>query len=51
MTFALNEIEAMAKGAARGAGFDWGIAEETGQSVRWLAARGLPGPELLIKTL
>ena len=51
MTFALNEIEAMAKGAARGAGFDWGIAEETGKSVRWLAARGLPGPELLIKTL
>ena len=51
MTFSLNEIEAMAKGAARGAGFDWGIAEETGKSVRWLAARGLPGPELLIKTL
>ncbi len=51
MIFALNEIEALAKRAVRGVGFDWGIAEEAGKSVRWLAAHGLPGPELLADTL
>ncbi|MDD9902926.1 MAG: DUF3726 domain-containing protein [Rhodospirillaceae bacterium] len=51
MSFALNEIEATANKAARGAGLDWGIAEEAGKAVRWLAARGLPGPELLAQTL
>jgi hypothetical protein len=37
----------MGKRAARGAGHHWGIAEEAGKAARWLAARGLPGPELL----
>ena len=47
MTFSLNEIEATGKRAARGAGLDWGIAEEAGKAARWLTAHGLPGPELL----
>ena len=51
MTFSLNEIEAMGKRAARGAGLDWGIAEEAGKAARWLTAHGLPGPELLAALL
>lgn len=51
MTFSLNEIEAMGTRAARGAGMDWGIAEEAGKAARWLSAHGLPGPELLAELL
>ena len=51
MTFSLNEIEVMGKRAARGAGLDWGIAEEAGKAARWLTAHGLPGPELLAELL
>lgn len=47
MTWSLNEIEALAKKAARGAGFTWGQAEEVGQAIRWLEARGLPGARTL----
>jgi len=47
----LAEIEAAAVKAARGAGSSWGMAEETGAAVRWLAAHGLPGPELLLRHL
>lgn len=43
MTLSRNEIEAIAKRAARGAGYPWGIAEEAGRAVRWLCARGLDG--------
>lgn len=51
MTFSLNEIEAMGKRAARGAGLPWGLAEEAGKAARWLTARGLPGPEVLAEIL
>lgn len=51
MIFSLNEIEAMAKRAARGAGFDWGLAEESAKAVRWLAERDLPGAESLAQLL
>ena len=51
MTFSLNEIEAMGKRAARGAGLPWGLAEEAGKAARWLTARGLPGPEELAEIL
>lgn len=51
MTYALNEIEAMGKRAARGVGCDWGIAEEAAKAVRWLAMHGLPGPGLLAELL
>ena len=47
MTYSLNEIEAHAKKAARGSGYDWGVAEEAGKAVRWLASHGLPGAAVL----
>lgn len=43
MKYSLNEIQSLAKKAARGAGFDWGLAEEAGVSVRWLCSLGLDG--------
>ena len=43
MLCSLNEIRALATGAARGAGLPWGVAEEAGQATRWLEARGLAG--------
>ncbi|WP_420395285.1 DUF3726 domain-containing protein [Nioella sp.] len=47
MTWSLNEIEALSRKAARGAGYSWGLAEEAGRAVRWLEARGLPGAQAL----
>ena len=43
MSFSLNEVEAMAKRATRGAGDPWGVAEEASKATRWLCARGLDG--------
>ncbi|MFK7996703.1 MAG: DUF3726 domain-containing protein [Granulosicoccus sp.] len=43
----LNEVSSLAKRAARGAGMNWGIAEEAANSVRWLTTQQLPGPALL----
>ena len=43
MTFSLNEVEATAKKAARGAGHSWGMAEEAGRATRWLCAYGFDG--------
>jgi len=51
MSYSLNEIETLAKRAARGAGLDWGLAEEAGKTLRWLVQRNLPGPALLAKLL
>lgn len=50
-TYSLNEIEAMGKRAARGAGLHWGYAEEAGKAARWLAQKNLPGPEMLVACL
>lgn len=47
----LGEIEALCQKAARGAGVDWGLAEEAGRAARALAAAGLPGPEALAAAL
>lgn len=43
MTLSLNEVEALAKKAVRGAGYPWGIAEETGKAVRWLCTADVDG--------
>ncbi len=51
LMFSLNEVEAMGRRSAHGAGLYWGVAEEAGKAIRWLAAHGLPGPELLAKLL
>lgn len=51
MSWSLSEIDALARKAARGAGFSWGMAEEAGHAVRWLASVSLPGPEALLARL
>ncbi|MEM6656494.1 MAG: DUF3726 domain-containing protein [Pseudomonadota bacterium] len=43
MTLSLNEVEALAKKAARGAGYSWGMAEEAGRATRWLCAHDVDG--------
>ena len=48
VSLSLGELEALCRKAARGAGFDWGTAEEAGRAVRRLAGVGLPGAELLL---
>ncbi|MEC3861100.1 DUF3726 domain-containing protein [Mesobacterium sp. TK19101] len=51
MTLSLNEIDAQAKRAARGAGYSWGMAEEAGKAARWLCAQGLDGVSVLAQAL
>lgn len=43
VTLSLNEVEALARKAARGSGFAWGIAEEAGKAARWLCASNVDG--------
>lgn len=43
MTLSLNEADALAKKAVRGAGYPWGMAEEAGKAVRWLCHNGVDG--------
>ena len=48
MNLSLNEAQALAKKAAKGAGINWGAAHETGRVVRWLLEQGIdPFPGLL----
>ncbi len=47
----LSETQALCTKAARGAGFDWGHAEAAGHAAQWLAARGLPGCEMVLNRL
>ena len=47
MSWSLNEIESLARKAARGSGLSWGLAEEAGRSTRWLCAMDLPGADCL----
>ncbi|WP_298851197.1 DUF3726 domain-containing protein [uncultured Ruegeria sp.] len=51
MTFSLNEVEATAKRATRGAGYAWGVAEEAAKTTRWLCAQGFDGPAILAQLL
>ena len=44
----LNEIDSLCQKAARGAGLDWGLAEEAGFAAAWLAARGADGAAALL---
>ncbi|WP_071674701.1 DUF3726 domain-containing protein [Nioella nitratireducens] len=50
-TWSLNELEALSRKAARGAGYSWGLSEEAGRATRWLCARGLAGAEALVRLL
>ena len=47
----LSEAESGMRKCARAVGLDWGLAEEAGKAARWLAAFGLPGPELMLAHL
>lgn len=51
MTVSLNEVDALAKKAVRGAGYAWGIAEDAGKAVRWLCARDVDGCAALARFL
>ncbi|MCL4675771.1 MAG: DUF3726 domain-containing protein [Pararhodobacter sp.] len=51
MICSMNEIEALAKKAARGAGMDWGLAEETGKATRMLLENGLDAATALADLL
>jgi hypothetical protein len=51
MTWSLNEIEALARKATRGAGYAWGLAEEAGRAARWTCAAGWPGALALAEVL
>lgn len=51
MILSLNEIEATILKAARGAGMEWGLAEEAAQAARWLARHGLRFESILLDIL
>jgi hypothetical protein len=51
MTWSMNEIEALSRKAARGAGMSWGLAEEAGKSTRKLLEAGINAPQLLADLL
>lgn len=44
----LSEINALCLKAARGAGLDWGEAEEAGWAASWLSRAGLAGPSITL---
>lgn len=43
INLSLNELDSLAKRAARGAGYHWGLCEEAAKAVRWLCSHGLDG--------
>ncbi|MEO1102920.1 MAG: DUF3726 domain-containing protein, partial [Pseudomonadota bacterium] len=49
--WSLNEVEALARKATRGAGYSWGMAEEAGKATRWTCAAGWPGANALAHLL
>ena len=49
--YSLTEIEAHTRKAARGAGYEWGEAEEMGKAVRWLCAAGFGGATEVLELL
>ena len=51
MSHSLNEIESLAKQAARGTGLSWGMAQEAAKATRWLVSHDLPGVTLLADVL
>lgn len=51
MDLSLNEVEATAKRATRGAGYPWGLAEESAKATRWLCARDIDGCAVLARLL
>ncbi len=49
LDLSLNEVETLARKAARGAGLPWGVAEDTGRAAAWIGRRfGAWAGQLLI---
>jgi hypothetical protein len=46
--YSLGELASYYRMASKACGMHWGLMEETGWSVRYLADLGLPGPQLLL---
>lgn len=51
MNLSLNEIEGLAKMASKGAGLNWGMAEEAAKATRWLCATGIDACDPLVALL
>jgi len=51
MNLSLNEVEGLAKRAARGAGHHWGPAEDAAKATRWLCRQGFDGAAALSAVL
>jgi len=51
MRVSFNEIEMTVLKAARGAGMEWGLAEEAAQCARWLALFDLPWQRAIVAVL
>lgn len=51
MSLSLNEVEALARKAVRGAGYPWGLAEDGARAARWLVAHQVDGCAHLASTL
>jgi len=47
MSWSIGEIRSLALKAARGAGMEWGMAEEAGFALEWLERNALPGTKAL----
>lgn len=45
MELSYSELRSLVTKAARGAGLEWGLAEEAGWAAEWLARRGLPAAD------
>lgn len=45
VNMALSEVRSLVTKAARGAGMNWGMAEEAGWAADWLARRAMPAAE------
>jgi hypothetical protein len=49
--FSQTEFETLCGKAARGAGLDWGLAEEAGKAAGWMYIRGINAASALVKAI
>ncbi len=51
MSYALNEVQALARKAARGAGYSWSLSDEAARATKTLTSMGLDGCACLVALL
>ena len=51
IVLSLPEVDALCTRTARGAGYSWGISEECGQAMAWLASYGFDWAPVLLRRL